>query len=369
MSARRALVAPADGAVAAVAAAFGILVLLAFEGTELVHLSGLAMAGVQLAGVAIALLARRYPLAAFSACLLVSLVVPLGALPATAYALARWHSRTRPAVAAALVGLVLVSVVWLFGERAIAVDRISTYVIVSVLGWAVGASQRSAETAAAAEAAREEAERARRADAVRQEERDRLAREMHDVVAHRISLMVLDANRIEAGSAPSSTAVAGEIRSIGQAALDDMREVLGRLRREDLDDGLARQSLTEVEVLVDSVRAVGQPVELVLHARSRQPPDLAERTAVRIVREGLTNAARHAPGAATVVDIADGPGSMLVEVRNEAPTSDPAVALTTGGHGLVGMRERVEMVGGQWHDGPTATGGFVVRAVLPRAEQ
>ncbi|MDM7830986.1 sensor histidine kinase [Cellulomonas edaphi] len=114
---------------------------------------------------------------------------------------------------------------------------------------------------------------------------------------------------------------------------------------------------------------MGQPIDLRLTTAGRQPPDLAERTAVRVVRESLTNAARHAPGAPTVVEIEDGPGVLVVEVRNAAPTRPPAQVLTTGGHGLTGMQERVRMVGGEWACGPTAAGGFIVRAVLPRGER
>jgi signal transduction histidine kinase len=359
----------ADLALAAVAAVLGAVIVLASAGAGFVDLPWGFVAGAQVVGVALAAAARRHPLAGFWTSLAISVAVPLGATPVAAYALGRWRTPARATNAAAIGGVVALWGLWLVQDRAPDVDRVLTYVTVTLLGGVAGAALRSAEASRVAQAAREEVERVSVAEAVRRGERDRLAREMHDVVAHRISLMVLDANRIEAGSAPSATAVARQIRETGRGALDDMRDVLGRLRSDDLDDGLARHSFSEVRAVVDGVRAVGQPVELRLRAQSRQPPDLAERTAVRIVREALTNAARHAPGASTVVDVAESEGRVVVEVRNDPPSHAPSVTLTTGGHGLTGMRERVELVGGVLTTGPSDAGGFVVRAVLPRGDR
>lgn len=351
---------------AAVAALFGALVIVAQATGAIISAPGAVLVVVQVAAVVAAIAARRWPLWAMWACLALSVVVPAAGTPVVGFAVGRWRPASRASTGTVVGGLVALLLAWLSPDRGPRVDIAIAFVSLAAIAWLLGAALRTTEEARVAEAARDALLRDRLAEDVRHDERDRLAREMHDVVAHRISLIVLDANRIEAGSAAEPTAVAAQIRDTGRAALDDMREVLGRLRRDDLADGLSRQSFTEVKALVGEVRAVGQPVELSLTATSRQPPDLAERTAVRIVRESLTNAVRHAPGAPTVVAIEDAPGSMLVVVSNEAPPRPPDLALTTGGHGLEGMRERVALVGGEIATGPTQSGGFVVRAVLPR---
>jgi signal transduction histidine kinase len=116
---------------------------------------------------------------------------------------------------------------------------------------------------------------------------------------------------------------------------------------------------------VAAARDVGQPVEAVVAAAHREPPDPAERTAVRVVREGLTNAVRHAPGAGTRVLVEETGPELHVQVLTDEPRAAPS-GLTTGGTGLLGLRERVGLLGGRLDAGPTPTGGFLLDARLPR---
>ncbi|GIG37830.1 hypothetical protein [Cellulomonas pakistanensis] len=144
-----------------------------------------------------------------------------------------------------------------------------------------------------------------------------------------------------------------------------MREVLRLLRREPGEDGLSQHALPEVDGLVSAARDVGQPVAAVVAAAHREPPDPAERTAVRVVREGLTNAVRHAPGADTRVLVEESGAELHVQVVTGEAAAAPT-GLTTGGTGLAGLRERVALVGGRLDAGPTPAGGFLLDARLPR---
>jgi signal transduction histidine kinase len=358
-----------DVALGCVAALLGIAVVTARMPPDSLGLPvGVEAAGQVVGGVLI-VGSRRRPLLVYVSCLAISVAVPVGAVCIAAFMVGRWARADRRSVITTLGGLVLLLGSWWAMDRDWQASHIVAFVAATLVGWLLGRALASSDEAAQARAEERHAAAALLAAAVRQAERDRLAGEMHDVVAHRVSLMVLDANRIEAGSAPDDRAVAAQIRDTGRAALADMREVLQRLQRDDLDKGLARHSFTEIDDLVNGVREVGQPVEVTVTAPGSQPPDLAERTAVRIVREALTNAARHAPGAATFVEIDEQGHDLLVHVRNAAPAHAPQVELTTGGHGLRALSERVALIGGQWRAGPTSDGGFAVQATLPRGYQ
>ena len=218
-------------------------------------------------------------------------------------------------------------------------------------------------------AVRAETEQRLRADRIRGSERERIAREMHDVVAHRVSLVALHAGGLEVhpGLTPDEVRDAARlIRRSAQDALDELRVVVGALR-EDTPASGAAATLADLEPLVADSRAAGQPVALSLHVPTgaELPPWLG-RTAYRIVQEAITNAIKHAPGAPTSVTLTGGPGEGLaVVVRNSVGGRLPSAGMVGSGAGLLGLSERVTIAGGALEHGITPHGEFAVRADLP----
>ncbi|MFB7475501.1 sensor histidine kinase [Kitasatospora sp. NPDC056184] len=208
-------------------------------------------------------------------------------------------------------------------------------------------------------------ERARRA---RLEERTRIAREMHDVVAHRVSLMVVHAGALEriVAKDPEKAAQSAKLMGeVGRQALNELREILGVLRMSE-ENTSEPDSLTGLPRLVDQSRAAGMAVTLTVSGSRQEFTGEAEQTAYRVVQEGLTNAHKHAGGAQVSVLLAYAPNGVRVSVVNACPDGDrAAAALPSGGNGLVGMRERVVALGGTFSAGPERDGGFRVEAVLP----
>lgn len=236
-----------------------------------------------------------------------------------------------------------------------------------------------------------------RAQWARQEERRRIAREMHDVVAHRVSLMVVHAAALQAVAlkdpqkAVRNAALVGDM---GRQALTELREMLGVLREEAVPavpaaleavplaavgraaaaaaEAAAGPGLDAVEGLCEESRLAGAAVELVVLGEAGEsgayPPEV-ERTAYRVVQEALTNVHKHAPGAAVVVRLAHRGGEVAMQVENGPSDAGAADAgLPSGGNGLVGMKERVSRLGGVFVSGPTDAGGFKVSAVIPVRE-
>ncbi|GGU13995.1 histidine kinase [Streptomyces lateritius] len=232
-----------------------------------------------------------------------------------------------------------------------------------------------------------------RAQWARQEERTRIAREMHDVVAHRVSLMVVHAAALQAVAlkdpqkAVKNAALVGDM---GRQALTELRQMLGVLREEPAPApavvplaavGLAAAAAAEaasgdgpclgaLEELVEQSRQAGMVVELTVLGVARGYAAEVEQTAYRVVQEALTNVHKHAAGAKVVVRLAHREAEVAMQVENGP--SDGAVAdahLPSGGNGLVGMRERVTRLGGVFVSGPTDAGGFRVSAVLPVGER
>nr|WP_276610801.1 histidine kinase [Kineococcus siccus] len=225
-------------------------------------------------------------------------------------------------------------------------------------------------------AERAEGEQALRAEQARLAERTRIAREMHDVLAHRISLVALHAGGLEVRpdvGADQVEATAATIRETARSALEDLRRVLGVLRTPGLSGAAAsaaeltpQPTLVDVRRLVESSREAGVAAEfrtdVPVHADV--PAELG-RTVYRIVQESLTNVHKHAPSAPTTVTIAgEAGGSLLVEVVNARPTGERS-GLPGAGSGLVGLSERVGIADGTITSGPEPGGGFAVRARLP----
>ncbi|WP_433534714.1 sensor histidine kinase [Micromonospora sp. CA-249363] len=199
------------------------------------------------------------------------------------------------------------------------------------------------------------------------EERTRIARELHDVVAHHMSLIAVQAEtapyRLDDVPAPAAAefaAIAGSARD----ALTDMRRLLGVLRSEASGPQTAPQpDLADVGAMVDAARRAGLAVTLDADPPGPVPAPVGL-AAYRIVQEGLANAARHAPGAAVRVTVRSGPAGVGVRVDNSPPDAPPTVDGGPG-HGLTGMRERATSLGGTFTAGPLPDGGYRVAAELP----
>jgi signal transduction histidine kinase len=225
-------------------------------------------------------------------------------------------------------------------------------------------------------AERAEEEQQLRADQARRAERTRIAREMHDVLAHRISLLSTYAGALEyrKGGTPEEVASAASvIRASAHQALQDLREVIGVLRA-DSDPGgdpgepseRPQPTAADLPGLVDESRAAGSRVTFTSGTDLAEVPSAVGRTAYRIVQEGLTNARKHAPGTAVAVEVGGAAGDGLtVEVRNRLPVGAVRSPIPGAGAGLVGMSERATLAGGRLDCGPTTDGDFSLRAWLP----
>ena len=247
-------------------------------------------------------------------------------------------------------------------------DFAFTAVVVSA-GWLVGRGMRGRvrQTAELAERTRqlEEAREAERLAAVA-EERRRIARDLHDVIAHSVSVMVVQAGAAEDIFARDPEGVLEPIRAVqetGRAALVEMRRLLGLLR-EDGELGLAPQPrLADLDVLAEQIRLAGLPVELAVEGKPRPLPIGVDLSVYRIAQEALTNSLKHAgPARARLV-------LRYLEAAVELEVVDDGVSSSNGngGHGLIGMRERVAVFGGTLEADRLATGGFRVLARLPLA--
>lgn len=208
-------------------------------------------------------------------------------------------------------------------------------------------------------------ERARRALL---EERTRIARELHDVVAHHMSVISIQAQAaryLTKDPSPELTESLRSIRANAVEALTELRRVLGVLRAEDSGtDDVPQPTLDRLETLVGNARAAGLTVTTDTTGEARPLPAGVELSAYRIVQEALSNAIRHAPGCVVRVGIAYGDRALGVRVTN-TPPDRPAPPSPGAGHGLLGMRERAAMLGGGLTAGPTPDGGYEVTAQLP----
>jgi signal transduction histidine kinase len=223
---------------------------------------------------------------------------------------------------------------------------------------------------------RERAERTDReqrllAEQARAEERARLAAEMHDIVTHRVSLMVLQAGAIEVTAAdPGTRRAAAGLRDAGMQALDELRELVGVFGGERTGESPSvgpPAPRADVRELVDASSAAGVDVRLVCDGDADAVPSAVLRTAHRVVQEALTNVHKYAPGGRVCVDVRYGSAAVTVAVTNTAATADPALGPTGSGSGLRGLRERVVIIGGTLRAGPRPDGGFAVHAELPVA--
>jgi signal transduction histidine kinase len=229
-----------------------------------------------------------------------------------------------------------------------------------ILGIVFGARTRSLQ---AAEAKARRLELERREAVV--EERARIARELHDVIAHSVSVMTVQAGAAEEMLKRDPNRALEPVRAVqetGRQALVEMKRLVGMLREDDDEIGLAPQpGLADLDRLIKQVRDAGLPVEVRIEGEPRALPLGVDLSAYRVVQEALTNALKHAGHATATVTVRYGESEVAIEVADDgAGDFDKG-----GGHGLIGMRERIGVFGGTFAAGPRDTGGFAVSARLP----
>ena len=225
-------------------------------------------------------------------------------------------------------------------------------------GVLVRARRQAASDAARIAAMQRQAEQATAA------ERARIARELHDIIAHHLSVVVLHAAGARA-SGGADPATLEEIEHSGRQALTETRRLFGVLRDPDEKTGRAPQpGISELPALADSLRAAGLEVSLSIDGDHAALPPAVNVSAYRIVQEALTNVLKHAGPARAEVTIGCADSALTIEVTDDGP-GNPAPPALTGGQGLAGMRERVALFGGDLRAGPRPGGGFTVRARLP----
>ncbi|NHC47667.1 sensor histidine kinase [Motilibacter aurantiacus] len=326
---------------------------------------------------------RRFPFVTSGLTGAFSLAVGLSSLPdppvqaaglVGLYTAAAYASR-RLSVTAGAIATTAIGVAVLLDSSADAQDVLVNYLLFSS-AWLLGDSARGRrERADRLEERAAQLERARAAEAAAAvtAERNRIARELHDVVAHHVSLMVVQA---EAGPVvvdrdPARAAAAFDsISATGKAALTEMRRLLGVLRS---DDGPAaplapQPGLDRVGELLERARGAGLDVRLEVVGDVRPLPPAVELSAYRLVQEALTNAVRHAGPTRAVVRVAYAPAALGLEVTDAGPGREVPAPRGGAGLGLVAMRERVAVVGGTLVAGPRDGGGWAVRAELPLAD-
>lgn len=252
----------------------------------------------------------------------------------------------------------LVSVSWRIeaSEERWLIFAIGCAVHAAATGWGVALHQRRSLLAALRERAEQaEAQVELRAEEARRENRDDIAREIHDVLGHRLSLLSVHAGALEYRSNPHPDEVrqaVGTIRVNAHKALQDLREVIGVLRAPSLDT--PQPSLSDLEELIEQARETGTRVTMSMRVAG-DPPDAQQRTMYRIVQEGLTNARKHAPGADIEIRVEGEPAEGIrVSVHNDEGTHLTPGRYTSRseGHGLIGLSERVRHLHGHIEHGP-----------------
>ena len=326
-------------------------------------------AGLVAAGLAV--IRRRFPLWVLAAAVLHGLTTGdvSAALPVAAYAVARYGS---PARWVALGAASVVSLQpWQFTSGTEAVNNVLIVLVLLVLPAVLGLWARARDELLAA--LRERAERAEQeqrtlAREAVLEERARITREMHDVVGHRVSLMVLQAGAVDMAAAdpPRVRVLAGQLQDAGRRSLEELRQLIGLLTDAGDDEApLAPQpGLSDVDELVEDARRAGLDVALTRTGPPRELDPSVGRTAYRVVQEGLTNAGKHAPGGPVSVALDVRDRELAVTVTNrKAPRPPPPPAAR--GRGRVGQRGRGRTGGGSLTAEPRLDGGFRVEVVIP----
>ncbi|MGI8331353.1 sensor histidine kinase [Actinomadura scrupuli] len=313
---------------------------------------------------------RRRPglfvLGAMVVCAALSAYVPV---VLAQYTIAERTTSWRKVIATLPLGAVVVGIpIWRLGGTDAPVPPIlGICVAPALLGLYVG-TRRDLVAGIRERAERAEREQHQRILGARSDERAQIARDMHDVVTHRVSLMVLHATALEAAQGHDAAAIGSRIGAIGREALGELRALLEVLRAEG-DGGapLAPQpGLADLEDLVADSRRLGMPVTLEMADESGAwTPALVEHAVYRVVQEALTNVHKHAGGAQTRVRIRRTPQALRLSVANGGGHRGGHPRLPDGGHGLLGIAERIRLVGGELTARPTTGGGFEILAEVP----
>jgi signal transduction histidine kinase len=271
---------------------------------------------------------------------------------------------------------IALAVVLVGGATAVSIQHTPEFILVAVavpgIGWALGTLSR-ARAAHAAEVERRlellERQREERDRLAAAEERARIARELHDVVAHGLSVMVVQAEAarslLRSGRDGAERTMA-EVERVGRESLADMRRLLGVLKVGEAPSLAPQPGLARMEELVERFRGAELPVEVVVEGDRRELPSGVDLSAFRIIQEALTNVLKHAGKVPVKVVLRYREDSLEVEVLDEGrggPNGRPAA--DADGRGLLGMRERVALLGGRLSAGPEPSGGFRVACVLP----
>ncbi|MGY1746097.1 sensor histidine kinase [Blastococcus sp. SYSU D00695] len=246
------------------------------------------------------------------------------------------------------------------------------YLLVTGVAWGVGVlvrqsreRSRELQVLAARLAGQQEAV----ASAAAVAERARIAREVHDSVAHSVSVMVLQMGGLRRllPDRPDAQEVLRGLERLGRESVDEMRRVVGILRERADGDPAPQPSLSRLDDVLDELRRTGMPVELAVSGEPAELPQLVDVSAVRVVQEALSNVVRHAGAAATRVEVAWAADRVAVTVTDDGRARLPVAVPGDGpgGHGQLHMRERVAVAGGRLEVGPVRGGGYRVRAVFP----
>jgi len=299
-------------------------------------------------------------------------VAGFAALLIVTYSVAQYADRRRDALLGLLVIVAAIELYPFVTDDVSVADEVANAAI-PVIVWVFARLARerldravTAERAAMAARAQVREEELARAAAL-EAERRRIAREMHDVVGHGVTLMLLHADAAQAslrGREPATAQALDVVLASGRTALDDLHRMLRVLRSPAAEDDAGEPgTITAIDGLVEAARRAGRDVALTLEGEARPLPAAVEATAYRIAQEALTNALKHAPGAAVVVTLRFGDRSVEVEVADDGTGGG---RMDGGGFGLAGIRERVALFDGRMAAGPRPGGrGWVTRAELP----
>jgi signal transduction histidine kinase len=326
---------------------------------------------------------RRQPFPALVACLAagVALALVTGVAPFVAglvpvlllvYAIAAYGRDEREqwaglalAAAASLATCAAVPRLWTASN---VIFNLAVIAALWLVGMAVHARSRRADRLAA-RAVRAEQEREAAARAAVAEERARIARELHDVIAHAVSVMLIQTGAAEqtvASDRAAAEQALATVRRTGKGALLELRRLLDLLREhDDTQETSPQPGIEDVAPLVEQLRRAGLRVRLERTGACAAMTPGVGLAVYRIVQEALVNVLKHAPGARATVAVHATPEAVEVEVLDDGRDAPPPTAHSNGGHGLVGMRERVQLYGGSFEAGPRPGGGFRVAATLP----
>jgi signal transduction histidine kinase len=320
---------------------------------------------------------RRWPLGVAVACLLLG-ALSISATAAGLLALSSLavHRSLRPVLLAAALWIPSALAFALYSPTtdALSVVLLSTPLVLAAIAWGMFVRARRQLLSTLRERAlRAEAEQRLHADRARMAERTLIAREMHDVLAHRISLMALQAGALEVQpDLPAAVRKTAELlRLTAHQALEELRGVIGVLRSEagqESPPAAPQPTLSDIPRLIDETRRAGAKIEFEMRVDDpNAAPSMLGRDAYRIVQESLTNIGKHARGTAGRVRVTGAADKGLhVSVRNRLPLPTQAgPPLPASGAGLLGLQERVALAGGSLMHGPDGSGDFVVDAELP----